>query len=716
MKGSPVAKDLKFEDLERLYEDSTQADESIFSEMRSNILLVAGDHYSKKKTRVYQSLREPDNSNQRERLRITKNHIHKISRIYQENILSYTPGVAVLPQLETERQDQKAAELGQSVWTHVKRVTCFEDLKDELCQSYVDIGEVAVKGYFDETKGDFIGFEQQVDEAGNPVVDEMGQPVADESLARFEGEIVFEEVYGFNLFRPLEAKSWAESEWIGCRKMVTIDSLKERYGADDERVQKLTEEKESFVVFDVSKNAYEKAEGQAVWKEMFLRPCPQYPKGYFYMWTRSGIFHEGELPGGIFPIRIRTFEKYPTLPRGKSAPIKIARPYQAEINRAGSSQAMAQLTLGDDKLLYQAGAKVAPGKMLPGVRGITYQGMAPIVLPGRDGGQYTEYIVRQIEEMYRAVMLEEENQEKPDAVGDPIALLLKSLRKRKKFAKYAVGFEKFIADICDLGLELARFYYDDNRMISAVGSNQRVNISEFKNVSPLKYKIALEPVDDTIETKLGKHLTLTQALQYVGKQLKPEDIGRILKEMPFVNMKEAFSDLTIDQETAENLMLALDRGEMPEINLYWNHEYIVKRLTKRMGEADFRYLDPMIQENYKAQVKSHEQFLVEQQRKILAAKEEYIPTEGPLVKADVYIGDPDNPDKMPKRAQIPQRALEWLLKRLEDQGNSQERLALMNQQSLVEMAEMLKQQPGAMQGSGLPMPQGSVNAPQGQGI
>lgn len=709
-------KDLSLSELERMYEESTQADESIYSEMRSNILLVSGDHYSNKKSKLYQSMREPTDSSQRQRLRIVKNHIHKISRIYQENIASYTPGVEVAPQIATERQDQKAAQIAQSVWEHIKRVIKFPELRETLIQSYVDIGEVAVKGFWDETKGAFKGFKQKLDESDQPMVDAMGKAIADEAQPVFEGEICFEEVYGFNLFRPIEAASWDEAEWIGVRKMVSIETLKARYGADDERVQKLGEDKEEFVIFDVSKNAYQKTKGQTVWKEIFHRPCPKYPNGYYQMWTRTGIFHEGELPFGIFPLVVRPFEKYPTLPRGKSVPIKIARPYQAEINRAGSSQAMAQLTLGDDKILYQAGTKVAPGKMLPGVRGMTYQGQPPIVLPGRDGGQFTDYIMKQIAEMYTAVMLEEENQENQDSVADPIALLLRSLRKRKKFAKYATGIERFFVNMCELGLELGRNYYDDERMVLAIGPDERVNLSEFKNITPLQYKISLEPVDDTVETKLGKHLTLTQALQYVGKQLKAEDIGRILKQMPFVDLKDTFSDLTIDQENADNIMLALERGEKVGASDYDNHDYILRRLTKRVREASFRYLAPEVQSGYQEQITFHESALADQQRKLLAAKDEYIPTEGPLVKADVYIGDPSNPDKMPKRAQIPQRALEWLIKRLDDQGNSLDRLETMNQRSLVEMADMIKNKSGVPQGQpGMPTPPAGQMAPQVQG-
>lgn len=696
---------LNLEELERLYQEGIQTDESVYAEMRSNILLVSGEHYSRKRTRLYQTLRDTRNLNERQKLRLVKNHMHKISRIYQENISSFTPGVTVLPANETERQDQKAAQLARSVWTHIKKAISFEDLKETLVQNFVDVGEIAVLGYFDETKGKLKGYEQAVDDFGEPAFDEMGNPVPDEARGIFEGEICFEEVFGFDLFRPVEAKSYQSAKWIGIRKMVDIPTLKKQYGEDDERVKKLTEEKEEFVVFDMTRNAYEKSKNQTVWKEIYYKPCMEYPNGYYVMWTKAGVFHEGELPFGIYPLLVGTFDTYPTVPRGKASAIKIARPYQAEINRASSSQAMAQLTLGDDKVLYQAGTKIAPGGMLPGVRGITYQGQQPLILSGRDGGQYTDYILRNISEMYQAVMLEEENQEN-EKQGDPIALLLKSMRRRKKFAKYASRFERFLISFCELSLELARKYYDDDRMIQAVGRREIVNISEFKNSNPLMTQVSLEPVDDTIESKLGKHMTLTQSLQYIGKQLKPEDIGRILKEMPFVNMKEAFGDLTIDQENADNMMLALERGQYPKSNKYDGHEYIVKRLTKRMREADFSYLDPQIQAAYERKVKEHEMIMAEQQRQIMAAKSEMIPSDGPLVKADVYVGDPDNPEKQPKRAQIPQRALEWLIERLSDQGSSLEKLESMNAQNLAEMAQMIMQRgmPQASEQQGMLQP------------
>ena len=44
-----------------------------------------------------------------------------------------------------------------------------------------------------------------------------------------------------------------------------------------------------------------------------------------------------------------------------------------------------------------------------------------------------------------------------------------------------------------------------------------------------------------------------------------------------------------------------------------------------------------------------------------------IPTEGPFVKADIYVNDPANPNKVVK-ATLPQGSLKWLMDRLAQQG------------------------------------------------
>jgi hypothetical protein len=70
----------------------------------------------------------------------------------------------------------------------------------------------------------------------------------------------------------------------------------------------------------------------------------------------------------------------------------------------------------------------------------------------------------------------------------------------------------------------------------------------------------------------------------------------------------------------------------------------------------------------------------EEQRKIQEAAQGFIPMSGMAVVCDIYVPDPNNSSKT-MRARVPYDALTWLLKRLEEQGATQN--AIMQQQQAV---------------------------------
>jgi hypothetical protein len=361
-----------------------------------------------------------------------------------------------------------------------------------------------------------------------------------------------------------------------------------------------------------------------------------------------------------------------------------------------------QITLGDDKLLIQSGTKITHGGSLAGVRGIQYSGTPPGILAGRSGEQYLAYMQSQIVEMYQASNVNEDSEETTNANTEPYTMLYRSIRNKKRFSLYGMKFEEFLVDICETSLELAKHYYTDEMLIPAVGKREYVNIPEFRNSQKLCYQIKVEPQVDDIETKMGKQLAMTQVIQYVGKELGKDAIGRIIRAMPFVNEDEAFNDLTINYDNSVNDILALDRGELPEINMEEDHIYAVKRLTQRMKQSDFKFLPPQVQMNYKLFRKQHEEINVMQQRMILAAQADFIPTGGYLVTCDFYVNDPSDPART-RRARLPYQAIDWLIKRLGDQGMSLQSLEGMQQSALSEMGGMLKQQPRPQQSNARPM-------------
>lgn len=672
-------------ELNQIYEKANEIDSSLFSEQRSNILLAAGEHYTKKNSQFWSRMRDTVQLNEEQKLRLTKNHTHRIVNTYIDNIFSLAPGVTVLPNNEKERQDQKTAELNQSVWNYWKKEVDYREQVRSDVEDFVKIGEVAGKIYFEPNAGEVIGHEQAITEDGQPATDEWGNPLPDEEKPVFSGKICYERIYGFNLLRePTSKDSMTEGITI-IRKMVPVNLLKKIYENDDEKLSYIQPtQNDTFVVFDTQKGSYSNAKDEVMIREFYVPKSYENQKGYYYITTQLGILEEGELPFGVFPIIFTGFDSIPTTPRKRSI-IKVLRPFQAEINRAASKLAETQITLGDDKLLVMAGSKVTQSAKLPGVRVLNYTGMAPTILAGRSGEQYLGYMQSQIAEMYQAARVEELGQEKISQSPDSIAELLKVARQKQKYSFYAEKIENYQVKKAEKVLELAKHYYPDEILIPAIGKAEVINISEFRNTEPSCYRISLEASNDDYETKFGKYLQFNTILQYVGQKLEREDLGGILRAMPYMNNQKIFSNLTLDEDISENMMLALERGEMPRITIDDPHKFLIKKLGKRRTEADFPLLPLQIQQNYETvlnQLREQEAMFMQ---KMKEAQSELIPATGPLVKVELYVDDPENPGKTAK-AKMPTDSLVWLKKQLESQGIQLEQLAKIQEGQVAEMA------------------------------
>lgn len=699
-----IKKRMSVGDLNVLYDEADLVDKAVFAEQRSNILLIAGEHYSSSNLDKYSNLRTNAQAQQKiKRLRIMKNHSYKVHRRYKSSVLQNANGVKIAPQLEYEIQDQKAAELNQSVWDYIKDNYKIGEKTRRWASDFCGIGEVFLKLFWNPDKGDFIGYNQSTSADGAPLFNNDGSPMPDNDSPVFSGKLEFERVFGFNILRDPSAKEMEESPYLIYRKLADTKELRVRYRERDDVIKSLDDgASEEYIIFDSNKNSYDRAKGKTPIREYYFRPCAIYPRGYFYIATKGAVLEEGELPEGIFPIVHKAFDENQTSPRGRSVQ-KQARPYQAEINRASSSQAMHQITIGDDKILYQAGTKLAPGSLLPGVRGITYQGMEPKILPGRDGAQYTGYIDSQKAEMYDVLDVNNLFQQGQEVKGgnDLYALLFRSASQRQQLSEYSEKFEEFLVDVCKVALQLAKAYFPEDILVPAIGRRELVNMAEFKSTTPMNFQIKVVPQDNTLETQFGKQMTFQHLMQYSGQQLSRQDIGMLMRTMPYSNTEEQFKEYTLDYDNVKNLMLALDRGEYPESIAEENHDYIVSKLSSRMRQGDFKFLPPQVQQMYAQKRMEHQQLSEEARQRLIAEQAEYIPADGPMIACEMYVEDSTDPSKAPKRARIPQNALNWLVKMLESQSGP---LSQLEQANLGELRNLDQGPPGQMmpQENGMP--------------
>lgn len=685
-------------DLERCFTDSETIDKELFAEMRSNLLLIAGEHYNRNLSKFFRRVRDHKGLQETQKLRLTKNHIQRITKAYSNTITASNPGVGFRPKSESELADTKSAELHKAVWQDAWERYNLEDKVDRWVDDYVGVGEVATKLFFDPTAGPLRGYGPVLDEKGEPKREEPtdidpntgelipGEMIPDLDDPIFEGEIVMEKVFGFNLLRPPEAKDMSDAPWLIIRKMVEKNKLMLQFPDKSDKIQ--VSEDETFKVFDTnSKMGFrDTRKNEVLVKEIYFKPGPDYPEGYFYIWTKEAILAEGELPGNVYPIKWAGFDNIQTSPRGIS-PVKHLRPYQAEINRAASKMAEHQVSLADDKILIQNGSKISAGVSLPGIRTVNVTGAPPTIMPGRDGSQYLGTLESNIREMYEVADLAETFAE-DKGQQDPLVTLFKSAKSKRKFQRNIGRFERFLLSIAKGYLQLAKTHFEDDRIIVATGKAERVNISEFKNSEDMNFQIIIEPQTEDAEEKFGKQIMLGNALQFVGSSLDQEAIGKLLQEMPFASAKQTFSDLTIDRDAANNMILALDRGDNPLVSQFDDPVKMTKRLVARMRQADFNLLNPQIQQAYQTLVVQYQTLKVEQDKALLAAQAGFIPVDGPLVTIQgFFVRKPDNPTGT-QLVRLPHSAIKWLIDTLEKQGQSLDELEDMNRGAQAQQAQL----------------------------
>jgi hypothetical protein len=154
------------------------------------------------------------------------------------------------------------------------------------------------------------------------------------------------------------------------------------------------------------------------------------------------------------------------------------------------------------------------------------------------------------------------------------------------------------------------------------------------------------------------------------------------------------------------MILSLDRGQYMEPSMYDDKKYLIKRLTNRTRKADFKFLPQQVQMMYQQVIGQLIDMDAEEQRKIQEAAQGFIPMSGMAVVCDIYVPDPNNSSKT-MRARVPYDALTWLLKKLEEQGASQQSIMQQQQAVVAQTAQSLMQsspsQPQASVGAGNPL-------------
>jgi hypothetical protein len=126
-----------------------------------------------------------------------------------------------------------------------------------------------------------------------------------------------------------------------------------------------------------------------------------------------------------------------------------------------------------------------------------------------------------------------------------------------------------------------------------------------------------------------------------------------------------------------------------------------------MKQADFRMLKPEIQQMYDQYLAIHEGEIARKEQAKQQAEQGYIPTDGALITVQMQVPDKTSPSGT-RQVRLPHAALQWLLQKLDGQGQSLQNLEEMNAGVVAEMAQKYF---GGGQQQMLQSPQGNPGLP-----
>lgn len=677
-----------------MYSAGKQCDEKVFAEQRTNILLRSGDHYNNtKSSSIDPRRRGTSRPSGGQKIRLVKNHIHRITNLFINSVLEANPSVSTVPYNDQELSDVKAAQLAQAVIDWVKDSCNWSKKQSKFVHDFIVVGECWGKIRFDYDKGPVIG------------QDEEGKPLK-------AGEFVIDRIFGFDLKRDPSARDSDECKWWIHEQMIDLDEFKNTVRSlnpsELDNVSK-SQTPSHYKIFDGNTGDYKDVSEQISVRELYYKPDSIYPNGYYVLFTDDFIVTEGELPFGVFPLVGEGFDEMTTSPRATSI-IKVCRPYQVEINRASSKVAEHQVTLGDDKVFIQKGTKLSSGGVLNGVRAMQFSGQPPIIQPGRTGTQFIEYLRSQVQEMYEAVGLADQMVDKQPQ-GDPYHLLYSSMKHKKKFVKYAEKYERFEVQLFKKMLQMAKHYLVPQHIIRTAGITEAVNVDEFKNNNFEGFEIKVVPQTGDVETKFGQVLSMSHILQFAGSSLAPDQLGQVIRQMPFGNSEIAFDSLTLDTDNATNDILALDKGEMVGVSPSDNHTFMVKSLINRTKKSDFRFLHPQAQQAYGQKIQQHEMFIKQQALQLEQQKLGMVPSGGFLTTVNASFFNPQT--NRVERIKVPSEAIQWLVGKLNTQGVFSSQVSQLPPDAQARVAEGLAPEANELPGID-PSELGLVSEGQGQ--
>ena len=632
-------------DLNAVYDEANNKDRALFAEMRTNIKIRNGEHYNTSARKIIEGFRNSGMIDKESKIRLTKNYAYSITDEYINSIVTRSGSIVASPFNKGDIRDTKKANMFNSVFEWFRQTNNYSSLREDLVNDFVVIGETYVVLRYDYDYGDIIG------------AAEDGTPVK-------SGRIVADVRYGFEAKRDPEAKSFDDCRYIIFDRYIDkTDAKKLLQDAGVNEGVLIDSTTKSALAYDYATGSYINDNSKCVFREMYVRPCSAYPNGKYILFNQNAICVFIDLPAGLFPVYQAGFAKITASPRSSSI-LRVIRPFQVEINRASSKMAEHQITIGDDKMIMYGGSKLTSNKVLDGVRMLNVDGQKVDVLQGRTGEQYLGYIQKEIEGMHDVAKVRYLLEDK-QTQADPYTILYRSMKDKAIFSIYINRFVEFEKAMFKGVLSLAKYYLTPDHAIKIVGKNEMVNIEELYDMSENDCDIKVEDIGSDLESRFGRIMTTNHVLQYAGSSMQPDQLGRIIKNLPYGDSDEIMDPMTITYDIAVNTIMTLDKGDLPVVEPP-DLDYMINSISLRMAKPDFKYLDASIKmnyNNYMTVLKEMKSSLMLQEQQ---AQMGQVPAGGFLTTINASWTNPAT-GKV-ERIKAPSEAIAWLMSTLQRQG------------------------------------------------
>lgn len=377
-----------------------------------------------------------------------------------------------------------------------------------------------------------------------------------------DGNIFWSAVSPFHLVVPhLDREELEDQPWVIHLRTVDPKVAESTYGV------KLTPDSKStgenldgrFLQSINVRNADQKFD-QVYLKELWLKPCAEYPSGLVAVWANDTLLWSTEYPyaHGEFP-----FAEIRHVPSGGFygySTIEDLIPLQKEYNLTVSQLAESRDLTSKPAIVAEKGTDAKQIKAVPGQIIFYNPGAEPprrFINPEMPG-YVMEGLDRNIRDQDDASAYTEVAQGRtPPGVEAASAIAYLQEENSTKLYHTIASLEDAVAKAGSQALQLIQQYWDETRIINTVSSTHVQGSIEFKN-KDLKNNTDLRVIPGSMapRSRAAKQATI---MELADKRFIPPQVA--LKHLGMSETNLMFQELFIDEDQARRENLRLARGE-----------------------------------------------------------------------------------------------------------------------------------------------------------